>query len=129
MHEKGFLRSAIAYKPPRRDGVYGERPDREHEYIYGLVDPRARHEIRYVGRTTVNLSDRLLNHYNDRAARPYLNKSRWLTGLKIVRLRAEIVLLELTARNLAGVQERFWTDHYRGRGHRVLSGAHHAVST
>ena len=78
--------------------------------IYCLVDPRTR-QIRYVGRTTTSLLDRLAGHLRELRYTNAVNKGlmTWLRELAHAELKPEIRLLE-TIHGDDKVSERRWIE-------------------
>ena len=88
--------------------------------IYTLVDPRAPHQVRYVGQTRQPARTRWYAHVNQ-APKKSSWSSRWI--LKLLRSGVEPLMstiVEVETDRLSDV-ERAWIAHYRSTGHRLTN--------
>ena len=75
--------------------------------IYGLIDPRSG-ELRYIGKAT-DVPRRISTHYTEARKGNVLHSRRWLAGLLVQGLKADVEILEHVEDNeKANEAERFW---------------------
>jgi hypothetical protein len=84
--------------------------------IYGLVDPRTQ-ELRYVGKTSRELIERLRCHLKPGSLKAETHNSHWLRQLKSLSLKPDIFIIEEVP-EIASWQEyeQFWIAYYRSIG-------------
>ena len=98
---------------------YGSRVPK----IYGLYDPRKPDDIKYVGVTIQNLTDRLSNHRrNIWETKNPTNKEKWIDRLKREGVQPEIKLLEeCETVELMYEQEIVWIQNLRKQGYKLAN--------
>lgn len=71
-------------------------------WIYALTDPRT-HAVMYIGQT-INMRKRLTSHVNN----PMNSTKIWINELKALKLRPQMVMLELANYETATEKEEKW---------------------
>lgn len=82
--------------------------------IYGLVDPRTQ-ELRYVGKTTQPLRDRLRLHLSDARRVKRRHVCAWIRSLQRISIAPEIFEID-QARGDWSEREQFWIAYFRSLG-------------
>lgn len=90
--------------------------------IYGLVDPRKRDHIRYVGFTSKGLSVRLRQHIISTTDTRHTYLLHWLRSLLAVGITPEIKLLERVGDCDWQFCERVWVKRLWAQGHILVNG-------
>lgn len=93
--------------------------------IYSLHDPRRPKEVRYIGQTSQNLSERLSKHII-RAISNYRKKNsnhrcNWIGCLSKDGIKPAITLIEETDESNYIKREKFWIADYRSKGHNLVN--------
>ncbi len=81
-------------------------------YIYTLVDPET-NAIRYIGKTTTSLRERLTNHLCEKKDD---RKNRWINKLKRQGLKPLIQLIEEVPIDAWRERECYWIAYYHAQG-------------
>lgn len=91
-------------------------------YIYGLLDPRTK-ELRYIGKTTTTLRDRLNKHMTEaRSKSKNYHKLFWIRALIEEQLRPEIIEIEeVLDIGVLDDRERYWIAYYRSMGANLVN--------
>lgn len=93
-------------------------------HIYGLVDPFTR-EIRYIGKTILNPSQRLCSHVSEARRsdidRRHYHKNRWISNLLAKGAYPEVIILETVLSDDWQDAEKRWIQKGRDLGWRLTN--------
>jgi hypothetical protein len=93
------------------------RPPQGECLIYGLCDPRDG-TLRYVGKTTQSIADRVRGHLREKRA---CKRYGWLCKLSKLGMRPSAILLERVPTSDANAAESFWIAAFRATGAVLLN--------
>ena len=89
--------------------------------IYGLIDPRT-NELRYVGKTSRGLSERLRAHITRRNLHNKRHSSRWISGVILSGTKPEIFEIEKVPDGWCWKEaESFWIEYFKSIGCRLTN--------
>lgn len=89
-------------------------------YIYGLIDLREPDDIRYVGKTIEEMSERFDNHlWESKNYDTY--KDRWIRLVLRDGLQPTIFELEQCEKEILDIQEIHWIDKLKKEGHNLTN--------
>jgi hypothetical protein len=91
-----------------------------HPAIYGLVDPRDG-SLRYVGKTSKSVSERLYSHVNKPMAWLKTPLAAWIVSLRLLGLRPEAFVIEYADGFAWREAEAFWIAYFRMIGADLLN--------
>ena len=86
--------------------------------IYGLADPNSR-ELRYIGKTSKSLKQRLNGHIRDNSK---CHRVNWIKGLMKIGLMPEIFVIEETTEDYWEREERWFINYFRAIGCNLTNG-------
>lgn len=92
--------------------------------IYVLSDPRVPGSIRYVGKTTSGLPERLRQHIASARRGDKSHRNHWIASLDAAAVRPLIVCIEVVAAEADWQErERYWIAFYRAAGHPLVNNS------